>query len=232
MAPPEATPAFLPAPATILDRLPASVVARLGESTAVVTQKSPEWSAVLSELDKNGGFVGMGSWEVNSLAYHIAVEQRAALSKQLLGMMRAADIPPDTLTFDLLMLAHAAVEEPEEVKKLFEDLKESKNPLSYHQKPPLKKYHRRPSTNSLQLRPPPKSLLPTIRRRSRNPRRPRNAHLQHPPQPRRLLHPNPNLPLPKPALDSLGDLQPHKAKIYLHSPRRTYLHAHDPRLRG
>lgn len=128
MAPPEATAPFLPAPLTVLDRLPAPIVARLGESTALVTQKKPKWDLVLSELDKNGGLEGMDSWEVNKLIYYIEVNQRAALSERIIGMMGVAGVLPDTLTFDLLMLAHAAIEQPGEVKKLFGDMKEREKP--------------------------------------------------------------------------------------------------------
>lgn len=130
MAPPEATPSFLPAPTTMINRLPDLVVARLEDVNALVTRKTPEWDVVLSGLDKNGGFVGMNSWEVNNLIHCVAVNQRAALSEKLLGMMSAAGVLPDTLTFDLLMLAHAEVKNPEEVKRLFRDMRErEKQPL-------------------------------------------------------------------------------------------------------
>lgn len=128
MAPPEATPSFLPAPTTIIDRLPVPVVARLGASSALVTQKTPKWGLVLSELDKHGGFSGMDSWEVNNLVYCMAVDQRAALSERLLRMMSVAGVLPDTLTFDLLMLAQAEVKNPEEVKSLFGDMREREKP--------------------------------------------------------------------------------------------------------
>lgn len=124
MAPPEATPSFLPAPTTIIDQLPAPVVARLGDSSALVVMKTPAWDMVLSELDKKGGLTGMDSWEVNNLIYCISVDQRAALSERLLRMMSVAGVLPDTLTFDLLMLAHAAVVNPEEVKRLFGEMRE------------------------------------------------------------------------------------------------------------
>lgn len=124
MAPPEATPSFLPAPTTIIDQLPAPVVARLGDSSALVVMKTPAWDMVLSELDKKGGLTGMDSWEVNNLIYCISVDQRAALSERLLKMMSVAGVLPDTLTFDLLMLAHAAVVNPEEVKRLFGEMRE------------------------------------------------------------------------------------------------------------
>lgn len=137
MAPPEATPSFLPAPTSILDRLPAPVVARLGDSSALVTQKTPKWGLVLSELDKHGGFSGMDSWEVNNLVYCMAVNQRAALSERLLRMMSVAGVLPNTLTFDLLMLAQAEVKNPEEVKRLFGNMREREKPLflEYHSKP-------------------------------------------------------------------------------------------------
>lgn len=123
MAPPEATPSFLPAPTTIVDQLPTPVVARLGDSSALVAMKTPAWDMVLSELDKKGGLTGMDSWEVNNLIYCISVDQRAALSERLLKMMSVAGVLPDTLTFDLLMLAHAAVVNPEEVKRLFGEMR-------------------------------------------------------------------------------------------------------------
>lgn len=124
MAPPEATPSFLPAPTTVIDRLPATVVTRLGDSSSLVAVRTPTWDLVLSELDNKGGLTGMNSWEVNNLIYCISVDQRATLSEKLLRMMSVAGVLPDTLTFDLLMLAHAAVVNPEEVKRLFGDMRE------------------------------------------------------------------------------------------------------------
>lgn len=82
------------------------------------------WDLVLSELDNKGGLTGMDSWEVNNLIYCISIDQRANLSGRLLRMMSVAGVPPDTLTFDLLMLAHAAVVNPEEVKRLFGEMRE------------------------------------------------------------------------------------------------------------
>lgn len=124
MAPPEATPSFLPVPTTIIDHLPATVVTRLGDSSALVAVRTPTWDLVLSELDNKGGLTGMDSWEVNNLIYCISIDQRATLSERLLRMMSAAGVLPDTLTFDLLMLAHAAVVNPEEVKRLFGEMRE------------------------------------------------------------------------------------------------------------
>lgn len=124
MAPPEDTPSFLPAPTTIINQLPTLVVARLGDSHTLVTEKTPEWRLVLSALNKNGGLVAMESWEVNNLIFCMGVDQRAALSGELFRMMSVARVSPDTLTFDLLMLAHAAVKNPEEVKRLFGEMRE------------------------------------------------------------------------------------------------------------
>lgn len=169
MAPPEATPSFLPAPTTIIDRLPAPVVARLGASSTLVTQKTPKWGLVLSELDKHSGFSGMDSWEVNNLIYCMAVDQRAALSERLLRMMGAAGVLPDTLTFDLLMLAQAEVKNPEEVKRLFGDMRERERPapsprVSFQTTVLLTKYvlFSWPTADCIFLRPPPQSTLSTL----------------------------------------------------------------------
>lgn len=198
----------------------------------LVAQKREEWSLLLVELEQNGGLQSMTTSEVNKLVSLITVGQRAGLSTKLLGMMKDCEVAPNTLTYDLMMLAHAAVGNPEEVKALFSDMKEREKPPSTLLLHPITNNpSRRPQTNRLHLRPPPQSLLPPIRRPIRHPRNPRNALPQHPPQPRHLHNPDPNLHQTQQARNSLADLQPHQAEIHRHRPRRRNIHTHDPRLR-
>ncbi|KAH8151630.1 uncharacterized protein LAJ45_04252 [Morchella importuna] len=126
MAPPQVAANFLPEPETPLDHLPAPALARIDVTTRLMVMQGRQelnWDTMLAEIELNGGLENMNTSEVNKMVSLVNVDQRAALSSKLLGMMESSDVQPNTLTFDLMMLAHAAVGNPTEVKTLFEDMK-------------------------------------------------------------------------------------------------------------
>lgn len=137
MAPPQAAANFLPEPETPLDHLPAPALARIEVATKLMVMQGRQelnWDTMLAEIELNGSLENMNTSEVNKMVSLVNVDQRAALSSKLLAMMESSDVQPNTLTFDLMMLAHAAVGNPTEVKALFKDMKERKNPYvdTYH----------------------------------------------------------------------------------------------------
>ncbi|KAG0128435.1 hypothetical protein HOY82DRAFT_541275 [Tuber indicum] len=126
MTPGSKTAVFLPQPETVSKMLPASIIERLGSAAALVDTSTPLWGAVIGQLEFNGGFQGMEVVDVNCLLVSMDLESRVENSLKLQEMMEKARLEPDTLTYDLLMMAHAQLKCPEEVKTLFESLKKSK----------------------------------------------------------------------------------------------------------
>jgi len=131
MTPKSKTAAFLPQPKTVSEMLPAPVIERLGGAAAFVDTSTPLWSAIIGQLRSNGGFRGMDIMDVNCLLMSMDLKSRVESTSELQEMMERAKLEPDTFTYDLLMMAHAQLERPEEVKILFQDLKESKEFLIY-----------------------------------------------------------------------------------------------------
>jgi hypothetical protein len=126
MAPQQLLAAFLPQPKTIAEQLPRSVVERLGDGMHLVESTTPQWGAVLMQLELNGGLEGLKTGAINGLLTCIDLPQRALSSAKVFEMMEQANITPNTLTYDLIMLAHAAVGNSAEVKELFSRLKKGK----------------------------------------------------------------------------------------------------------
>lgn len=118
--------AFLPQPKTMFEMLPAPIIERLGSATALVGTSTPPWGAIIGELELNGGFQGMEIMDVNCLLMSMDLESRVKSTSKLQEMMEKAFLEPDTFTYDLLMMAHAQLKRPIEVKILFQDLKKSK----------------------------------------------------------------------------------------------------------
>jgi len=129
MTPGSKTAAFLPQPKTVSKMLPAPVLERLGGAAALVDTSAPLWGAVIGQLRLNGGFQGMEIVDVNCLLMSMDLKSRAERTSELQDMMQRAKLEPDTFTYDLLMMAHAHLKHPEEVKILFQDLKRSKELL-------------------------------------------------------------------------------------------------------
>ncbi|KAL7269404.1 hypothetical protein RUND412_007934 [Rhizina undulata] len=121
---PLTTSEFLPAPESIRDLLPAPIVERLSTSLALVDREDLEWGLVMSQLEENGGLEDMTTPDVNKFVACIDPESRAETSAKLLDMMDSADVNPNTFTYDLMMMAHAMVEQPAVVKSLFNQMKE------------------------------------------------------------------------------------------------------------
>jgi len=126
MTPGSKTAAFLPQPKTVSEMLPAPIIERLGSATALVDTSTPLWGAIIGELGSNGGFQGMEIMDVNCLLMSMDLESRVESTSKLQEMMEKAKLEPDTFTYDLLMMAHAQLKRPVEVKILFQDLKKSK----------------------------------------------------------------------------------------------------------
>ncbi|PWW74959.1 hypothetical protein C7212DRAFT_345866 [Tuber magnatum] len=118
--------AFLPQPETVSEMLSAPIIERLGSAAALVDTSTPAWGAVIGHLEFNGGFRGMEIVDVNCLLVSMDSQSRVQNTFKLQEMMEKAKLEPDTLTYDLLMMAHAQLKRPEEVEVLFRDLKRSK----------------------------------------------------------------------------------------------------------
>lgn len=113
----------LPGPRTILQRLPKEITSRLGTSTALVTGARPQWEPVLSVIEEKGGFSDMSVGSVNSLLRYMDLEQRADLVPRVWRMMAVAEIEPDSLTYDLAMMAYSQEQHrAESVEALFGEM--------------------------------------------------------------------------------------------------------------
>jgi hypothetical protein len=132
MAPSKQDAIFLPKPEPdeLASRLPVVVQERLGGMELVMAQK-PQWDVVLTQLRENEGFRDMTAPEVNQLITCMDLKNRAHLSSTVLDMMNLGDVKPNTLTFDLLMLAHAEVGNQKEVKALFDQVKQSMSTFTH-----------------------------------------------------------------------------------------------------
>jgi CO dehydrogenase/acetyl-CoA synthase alpha subunit len=132
MAPAKQGAIFLPQPEPdeLASRLPVVVQERLG-GTELVTARKPQWDLVLTQLKENEGFRDMTAPEVNQLITCMDLEKRAQLSSTVLDMMKLGDVKPNTLTFDLLMMAHAEVGNQREVKSLFDQVKQSMSTFTH-----------------------------------------------------------------------------------------------------
>lgn len=125
MAPESNIPTFLPVPPAVLPQLPRRIVARLGTSLAVVERETnPIWDPIIQEIQEHGGFKGLGINEVNKTLHMMSGRQRARLTDKILSMVQEAGLSINVITYDLLMMAHAAVGNVEVVKGLYERLKE------------------------------------------------------------------------------------------------------------
>jgi len=124
MAPDESL--FLPKPSEPAERLPAPIRDRLGGSgLELVNAEVPEWKLVLAKLEETGGLGGLDTGAVNGLLSCIELAQRVELTPRIFEMMEAAKIEPDTLTYDLAMVAQAGMRNPIKVKQLFKRMKKS-----------------------------------------------------------------------------------------------------------
>ncbi|KAA8899242.1 hypothetical protein FN846DRAFT_960656 [Sphaerosporella brunnea] len=123
MAPPQRDAIFLPKPepTEVVQSLPPIVQERLGGLELVAVQK-PRWDVVLTQLLDNGGLAEMTTPEVNKLITCMDLEHRAHLSSSVLDMMKEGGVKPNTLTYDLFMLAHAEVGNNSQVKTLFGEM--------------------------------------------------------------------------------------------------------------
>lgn len=126
MTPGSKTAAFLPQPKSVFEMLPVPIIERLGSATALAGTSTPLWGAIIEELGSNGGFQGMEIMDVNCLLMSMDLKSRVESTSKLQEMMEKAFLEPDTFTYDLLMMAHAQLKRPVEVKILFQDLKKSK----------------------------------------------------------------------------------------------------------
>ncbi|RPA98947.1 hypothetical protein L873DRAFT_1768811 [Choiromyces venosus 120613-1] len=115
--------AFLPLPKAVSEMLSAPIIERLGSAASLVDTSTPLWSAVIGQLEFNGGFQGMDVGDVNCLLLSMDLKSRVNNTLKLQEMMEKAKLEPDTFTYDLLMMAHAQLKRSEEVKILFENLK-------------------------------------------------------------------------------------------------------------
>lgn len=140
MAPPSPAVTFLPKPKKMADRLPAPIRERLGEGMALIMAKEqPEWESVLVQLESKSGFVGMEVRDVHRLLTCMDVPQRATVSAKVLEMMGKAKLKPETLTYDLFMMAHAVIGHSAGVKALFCELQSCMLP-NFCNKPALMKF--------------------------------------------------------------------------------------------
>lgn len=130
MARPDPTAAFLPAPTPVSELLPTSIVLRLENSKSLVETNKPAWDSVLQQLELNGGLHGVTISDVNGLILCMDHTSRTQNSTKVWDLVLEAGVEPDTFTYDLMMLAHASLAQPVEVRAFFEDMKQSKSPPS------------------------------------------------------------------------------------------------------
>jgi len=122
MAPAESL--FLPKPVGPAERLPAPIRERLGGTgLKLVNTEVPEWKLVFTKLEETGGLEGMDTGAVNGFLSCIDLAQRVELTPGVFKMMKEANIEPNTLTYDLAMVAHAGMRNPAKVKQLFKQMK-------------------------------------------------------------------------------------------------------------
>jgi hypothetical protein len=124
MAPlPEA--AFLPKPVELEQRLPELIRNRLGMGLKLVQSNEPQWRAVLTQLEVNGGLKGFAASHVNALLSCMDILQRAEVTPKIMEMIQDASVKPNTFTYDLVMMANAGVGNSAQVKALFQEMRES-----------------------------------------------------------------------------------------------------------
>ncbi|KAF8543038.1 hypothetical protein BDD12DRAFT_802382 [Trichophaea hybrida] len=123
MAPPPGA-LFLPHVKQVAERLSVAVRERLGTNLALVNTAEPQWNAVLTLLEQNGGFEGMGKGDIVGLLICMDVPQRAELSTKVLEMMESVGLEPNVWIYDLILASQAAVGNTTYVKTLFNTLVE------------------------------------------------------------------------------------------------------------
>lgn len=126
MAPTSEADMFLPKPTMLLDEISDRVRTRLGgvHALQLLEVTEPDWGAILSALDSGKGLKGLQASDVNSVIRCMDYESRANLQTRVFEAMNAVKMEPNSYTYDMFMLAHNKVKNPDEVRRLFEEMQE------------------------------------------------------------------------------------------------------------
>lgn len=121
-----------PPPLKGLKILPVPVLDRIGvNSTALVALGVSEWTQMLATLNLRGGFRDMDIKQVNQTIAFLPFDIVTLNTDLIVKMIKEADIGTQTLTFDFLMRANAAMGNTKKVREIFVLLRESSEWFSF-----------------------------------------------------------------------------------------------------
>src|SRR5690554_4979410 len=117
---------FFPTPTRVRDEVSERVRIKLGDvyALSLLEVTDPNWGAVLSALDSVKGLQELTTSDINSIIRCMDYESRVNLQTRIFEAMNAVKMDPSSYTYDMFMLAHNKVKGHEEVRRLFEEMKE------------------------------------------------------------------------------------------------------------
>ena len=126
MAPTSEVDMFLPKPTKLLDEVSERVRIRLGDVSALALLEvtEPNWGAILSVLDTGKGLKELQTSDINSVIRCMDYKSRVKLQTKVFEAMNSVNMVPNSYTYDMFMLAHNKLNSPDEVRRLFEEMKE------------------------------------------------------------------------------------------------------------
>ncbi|KAG4304353.1 hypothetical protein PORY_002328 [Pneumocystis oryctolagi] len=94
------------------------------ESSFQELSSDTTWGQKLNIINSYGGFSGLTVSEVNELIVAISSEERGRLAEVILNMIKDASIPPNRLTYELIMDGYAEIGNAERAMHLFSQMKQ------------------------------------------------------------------------------------------------------------